>query len=54
MIPQEIIRKKRDNQSLSKEEITDLLDPDKYTGLCSYFAEEYSKKALGLANQLEE
>ena len=41
-------------ERLSKEEITDLFDPEKYTGLCSYFAEEYSKKALGLANQLEE
>jgi 3-carboxy-cis,cis-muconate cycloisomerase len=41
-------------ERLSKEEITDLLDPEKYTGLCSYFAEEYSKRALGLANQLEE
>ena len=35
-------------------ELTHNWDPEKYTGLCSYFAEEYSKKALGLANQLEE
>ena len=39
-------------ERLSKKEIIDLLDPEKYTGLCSYFAEEYSKKALVLANQL--
>ena len=30
---------------LSRADILDLLDPEQYTGLCSYFAEEFSRKA---------
>ena len=39
-------------ERLSEKEIMELLDPEKYTGLCSYFAETYSKKASILVEKL--
>ncbi|MBR97477.1 MAG: adenylosuccinate lyase, partial [Dehalococcoidia bacterium] len=39
-------------ERLSEKEIIELLDPEKYTGLCSYFAETYSKKASILVEKL--
>ena len=30
---------------LNEEQIADLLDPEQYTGLCSYFAEVFAEKA---------
>ena len=32
-------------ERLTTDAISELLDPEQYTGLCSYFAQEYSKKA---------
>jgi adenylosuccinate lyase len=32
-------------ERLTTDAISELLDPEQYTGLCSYFAEEYSRKA---------
>ena len=37
---------------LTAEEITDLLNPEKYTGLCSYFAEIFAMKARETADSL--
>ena len=37
---------------LTKEEILRLLDPEEYTGLCSYFAEEFALKAEQKSKEL--
>ena len=39
---------------LTNEEIRDLLDPEQYTGLCSYFAETFAEKARECAGELED
>jgi adenylosuccinate lyase len=39
---------------LTNEEIRDLLDPEQYTGLCSYFAETFAEKARECARELED
>ena len=38
---------------LTNEEIRDLLDPEQYTGLCSYFAETFAGRARECAGELE-
>ncbi|SVA81346.1 uncharacterized protein METZ01_LOCUS134200 [marine metagenome] len=38
---------------LTGQEIRDLLDPEQYTGLCSYFAETFAEKARECAGELE-
>ena len=37
---------------LTKEEILRLLDPEEYTGLCSYFAEAFALKAEQKSKEL--
>ena len=39
---------------LTNEEIRDLLDPEQYTGVCSYFAETFAEKARECARELED
>ena len=39
---------------LTNAEIRDLLDPEQYTGLCSYFAETFAEKARECARELED
>ena len=38
---------------LTGQEIRDLLDPEQYTGLCSYFAETFAERARECAGELE-
>jgi len=38
---------------LTNDEIRDLLDPEQYTGLCSYFAETFAERARECAGELE-
>ena len=37
---------------LSTEQIDDLLDPERYTGLCAYFAETFAEKARLISRDL--
>ena len=37
---------------LSKDQIAELLDPENYTGLCSYFAETFAVRARDKAKEL--